>query len=82
VGLIGLGSAGAFLAGLAAGLVIGLVVVPMARFWLAWSEWREASRHARFTEATMRQTDEGPSRFLVHNAGPSRRRRASHQSDT
>jgi TRAP-type C4-dicarboxylate transport system permease large subunit len=82
VDLIGVGSAGAFLAGLVAGLVMGLVVVPLARFWMAWREWQEASSRARFTEATLRQTGEGPWRFLLHNAGSTGRRSPSQPGDT
>jgi hypothetical protein len=77
VALIAVAALGVFLAGLVVGLVIGLVVVPMARFWLAWTEWREASRQARFTEPTLKRMDEGPWRLLVNrepaSAGRTRR---------
>jgi hypothetical protein len=37
---------GPFLAGLAIGVFLGLLVGPLLRSWVAWREWVQASREA------------------------------------
>jgi hypothetical protein len=65
---------GEFLTGLVLGLVIGFVAGPLVRFWLAWHEWRDSSREARLTEATMNRMDEGPWRLLAGRGAAASRR--------
>jgi hypothetical protein len=42
------------LVGLLIGLVLGLLVGPVLRSWLAWREYREASREAQLTEDVLK----------------------------
>jgi hypothetical protein len=42
------------LVGLLLGFVLGLLVGPMIRSWLAWREYTDASREARLTEDVLR----------------------------
>jgi hypothetical protein len=43
------------LIGLLLGVVIGLVISPFLRSWLAWREYAEASREARLAEDLLRR---------------------------
>ncbi|HEX6261984.1 MAG TPA: hypothetical protein VF097_03950 [Actinomycetota bacterium] len=45
-----LGEIAEFLAGLAVGVLIGVVLAPLVGFWVRRHEWKEASRKARLTE--------------------------------
>jgi hypothetical protein len=58
-----IGGFGLFLFGLVIGLVTGFVMGPVARYWIAWREWRDASDRARLTEASLKRTAEGPWSF-------------------
>jgi hypothetical protein len=46
-----------FLSGLGLGILLGVVLGPVARFWLWWHEWLDASREARLTEEVMERMD-------------------------
>jgi hypothetical protein len=43
-------SGGPFLAGLAIGVFLGLLLGPLVRSWVAWREWVQASREADLTD--------------------------------
>ena len=45
-----LGEVGQFVGGLIIGVLIGVVLAPLAGFWVRRHEWKEASRKARLTE--------------------------------
>jgi hypothetical protein len=51
-----------FLSGLGVGLLLGVVLGPVVRFWLWWHEWLDASREARLTEAVMKRMEAAPRR--------------------
>lgn len=53
-----------FLSGLVIGVLVGLLVSPLLRFWLTWHEWAEASREARLTEDVLERMDAGPRSML------------------
>jgi hypothetical protein len=40
--------------GLVLGFILGLMVGPLVRSWLAWREYADASREARLTEDVLR----------------------------
>ncbi|HEX9824181.1 MAG TPA: hypothetical protein VGB51_07300 [Actinomycetota bacterium] len=51
---------GAFVGGLALGLLLGVVVGPLVRLWISWREWSEASREARLTEDVLEAMERRP----------------------
>jgi hypothetical protein len=56
-----------FLSGLGLGILLGVLLGPVARFWLWWHEWLEASREARLTEEVMKRM-EAPTRGSAKRA--------------
>jgi hypothetical protein len=41
------------------GFVLGLVASPVIRSWIAWHEYRRASREAWLADETLRRLEEG-----------------------
>jgi hypothetical protein len=48
------------LTGLLLGIVIGLLLGPLVRSWLAWREYTEASREARLHDEVLRRMAASP----------------------
>jgi hypothetical protein len=64
--------------GLALGLVAGILLGPVIRFWVAWKEWERASSEARLTEDAMRRMGRPPWRASVHRAVAPTRKAPAH----
>jgi hypothetical protein len=60
------------LIGFLLGIVVGLLIGPLFRSWLAWREYVDASREARLHEEILRLMSESPPAGQDPTQGPLR----------